>query len=255
VELISGTFSCNFSGSDDKLITPTAEIVFKKNGGFGLFDLYQGNLYCNPMASESINTSGEIEFTNRKTKKKFTVKRSNGLCEIIVAGGAIYKKSFLKLDKFFLDFNIASPVMKPEMLIHTSANLEVGNYKDIGKAFEQGMSNLDMFTKLSPEDLERLMTMNGEKISADQKKQLKELPELMKKMEREGVKEGMEKASAMIKGMGEGIGEAGAESMKRMQADSSKEMEKLRKQSFDMYKKAGKTPRDYAPLSAEYKVA
>jgi hypothetical protein len=255
VELIKGTFNYRSDGNEDKLITPVADIIFKKDGGFGVFDLYNGNLYCNPLASENIKTSGEIEFINKNTKKSFTVKRSNGLCEIIVTSNAIYKKSFISMDKFFMDYNF-SATMKPEMVVVSPTTVPaMGNYKDIGKIFEQSMSSMEMFKNLSSADLERLAKMGGQKISEEQLKQIKDLPEMTKMMEKEGIMEKMKEASAMVKGLSEGIGDEGAASMARLQKDAAPKMEAIRNQSFDMYKNAAKAPRNYAPLDPKNKVA
>ena len=257
VELIKGTFNFRFDGGEDKIITSVAEIIFKKNGGFGIIDLYKGDLYCNPMASENIKTGGEIEFINRNTKRSFTVKRGNGLCEVIVTSNAIYKKSFISMDKFFMDYNF-SATMKPEMLAASPSLAsvpDIGSYKDMGKIFEQGMASFDMFKNLSPDDLERLAKIDGQKISDEQLKQIRELPEMAKMMEKEGFAEKMKKASAMVKGMSDGIGEEGAASMKRIQKDAAPKMEAIRNQSFDMYKNAAKAPRNYAPLDPKNKVA
>lgn len=258
VKITKGTFNCSYAIDEDKVVTPVAEIVFKKAGGFGLFDLYDGNLYCNPMASENLllggDSKGEIEFTNTHTKKLYIVK-TGGMAEIIVTSDAIYKKSFVRMDKFFFDYNLVAPI-KPEMISQGPLMVpETGDWQGISNALETGMGSLEMFQNMSPDDLERLAKMGGDKLSEEQLKQFRELPEMAKMMEKEGLLKQMGKASAIAKGMAEGIGEEGMASMKRLSKDSAGQMEAIYKKTFDMYKKAANSPRNYGELSAEFKVA
>jgi hypothetical protein len=258
VEIIKGIFNCSYAIDEDKVITPVAEIIFKKAGGFGLFDLYDGNLYCNPMASENLllgnDSKGEVEFINTHTKKSYTIK-TGGMVEIIVTADAIYKKSFVRMDKFFFDYNLVAPI-KPEMISQGPLMVpETGDWQEISNAFETGMGSIEMFKNMSPDDLERLAKMGGNKVSEEQLKQFREFPEMAKMMEKEGLLKQMGKASVIVKGMAEGIGKEGMASMKRLSKDSAGQMEALSKKTFDMYKKAAKSPRNYGELSAEFKVA
>ncbi len=267
IELKKGFFSVTFSNTEDALITPTALVKFLGNGSTnGSFDVYENILYSNAAGEKG------VEYTNKQTKSSYIAKSSTG-AEIIVNQDGIYKKGMLKMDDIFNSFNtlgilnllqskIASKSL-PSMDEKTVAE----SYKNTPKMMGQALGAFDMYGKMTPEDLERMMKIgeeHGAKITPEARKQMKELPETMKMMQKSGFADQMKKAMAMSKGMMEGLGDQGVDRLVKMQTKGMKQAKELMEKSAKVYTAEGSTldlesllesPRKYKSLSDAQKVA
>lgn len=253
IELIKGSFNCTYSRTKDELITPTAIVSFSESGG-GYFDIYQGNVYCWP--------SGEagVTFKNKFTKKEYSLKVKLQT-EVIVTKEAIFRKPLTKMDEFpFMKSfagttnAIADAMPGPEMIQN-----QIKNMKNMGNAVNKSLAGLNMLGNMSPADLERLMKQSteksGQKMSPEQIKQMKELPEMLKMMKKEGSLDQIKKGMAMMKGYSEGLGDSGIESLMNVQSEASKATSKKMNEFKNEIKKAELKPKNYGPLTAEFKVA
>jgi hypothetical protein len=257
VEVTEGLFHCSYSRCEDGLLTPPAEIRFHGPGGQGLFDIQGDVLYCSPLGSSSVGEEGTVEFTNRRSKRSYIAK--GGMQEIIVSGNVIYRKPVTKMDAFLQAMGMQAPTaaalakMAPAMMPMGGAQKDV--MKNAGKNMEQAVAGLEMFKKMTPEDIERMAKMGGVTLTPEQLKQIRELPAMVKQMEQEGVTEKMKKAAAIGRGFSAGIGEAGVERMAKMQAEDAPGNKKAMEANLTAILEGAAAPRNYAPLEAKFKVA
>ena len=267
IELKKGFFLVSYSHTEDVLKTPVALLKFIFDGS-GFFDVFGDAIYSGLIASTSVGAGG-VEFTNKLTKKSFVAKSSMPE-EIIVTRDGIYKKGATKMDDIFqnsiqlLNYFTGKrmqslPTMDPKKMSE--------QYKNMPKSLEEGIGGMEMMKNMSPEDMERMMKMgeaHGAKISPEQMKMMKELPQKLKAMESQGLMEKMKKATAMSKGMMEGLGDMGIERFTKMQAESMEAMKKMSGAPVKVTTSEGKTvsvesllesPRKYKPLTDAKKVA
>ncbi|MFA6341024.1 MAG: hypothetical protein WCX27_02170 [Candidatus Paceibacterota bacterium] len=266
IELKKGLFSVSYSNTDDILKTPIADVKFLGTGGnTGTFDVYDDILYSNAGGEKG------VEYTNKRTKVTFLAKSSIPF-EVIVTKDGIYKKGMLKMDDIFSSMNTLGLTSYFSGLLYESvpemdpAKL-AESYKSIPKGMEQALGAFDMFSQMTPEDLERMMKMNeahGAKITPEMKEQFKELPDMMKKMKKEGYMEQMKKATAMSKGMIEGLGDAGIDRLTKATSKGMKQAKETQGQMSKIYTGEGKqvdassifeSKRAYKPLTDAKKVA
>jgi len=265
IELKKGFFYVSYSHTDDILKTPTALLKFIFDGG-GFVDVYNDIIYSSVIASTSIGAGG-VEYTNKLTKKTFIAKSSMPE-EIIVTRDGIYKKGVTKMDEIFQNsIQLLSyftgkrhkeiPMMNPQKLSE--------QYKNIPKIMEQGLGQIEMMKNMSPEDMERMMKMaeaHGTKISPDQMKMMKEIPEKLKGMENLGYMKEMKKAIAMNKGMMEGLGNMGIDRIVQAQTEGFEKMKNMPAPKITLSEGNSldvelvlENPRKYKPLTDAKKVA
>jgi len=257
IEVLKGTFACSYSRTDDDLLTPVAIISFLGEGASGTFDFYQDNLYCWPIASESIGSKGGVKFTNRFTKKSYQPKLSVSE-EVIVTKDAIFRKPMTKMDEFPTMKKIMGPMLAMTEYMMPSPETfqnQVKHLKEMPKIAAQGMAGLEMMKNMSPEDLERLMMQAGQKVSPEQIKQIKEGQARLKEMEKNGMLGEMKKSMAMMKGYSESLGDSGIESTMNVQSEAYKKASQKFDEMRQEIKKADAKPKNYGPLTAEFKVA
>lgn len=220
IELKKGLFSVSYSNTDDVLVTPIADIKFLGNGGTtGTFDVYENILYSNAGGEKG------VEYTHKRTKVLYVAK-STLPQEIIVTGEGIYKKGMLKMDDIFSPMNsigilnfFQNAQYKSIPEIDESKMAE--SYKNIPNVMGQAVGAFDMYSKMKPEDIERMMKIaeeHGAKISPEARKQMQELPEAAKEMQKAGFADQIKKAMAMGKGMMEGLGSEGVDRLVKMQS-------------------------------------
>ncbi|MCC7570862.1 hypothetical protein KO465_05975 [Candidatus Micrarchaeota archaeon] len=259
-EVNKGFFCGGYSNCDEFIKTPVAVIRFSGPGGWGVFDLYNGALYSSPHGTESFGKKGTVEYTTLKTKKSYTAK-SNTPEEIIVSGGSIFRKGLTKMDPIFnnLNFQLAlimentSSQFDPSMIEEN-----IKGMKDSGANLESAMSSMEMLKNMAPEDFERIAKMAVEKgganITPEMLAKMKMIPAMMKDMEKKGALEQMKKATAMSKAHVEGIGEENIDKLAGLYGDSQRKYnEYLDELSKTM--KILEKPREYGPLTSEFKVA
>ncbi|MFA5934296.1 MAG: hypothetical protein WC827_00185 [Candidatus Paceibacterota bacterium] len=271
IELVKGFFSVSFSNTDDILVTPMADIKFLGFGGFGgVFDVYDNILYSNAGGEKG------VEYTNKKTKTTYLAKSSLPQ-EIIVNGSGIYKKGILSADDLFSTSSGLGLISYFSKVLTNSApeidpKKMAESYKKIPDVMSQTLGSIEMLSKMTPEDMERMMKMSeehGEKIDPEMKKkmreQMKELPEAMKEMQKAGYMDQMQKAMAMSKGMMEGLGDAGIDKLAKASSGAIKQVKETHEQLSKIYiGEEGKSvdlssflesPRKYKPLTDAKKVA
>ncbi|HOD89814.1 MAG TPA: hypothetical protein PKK56_01900 [archaeon] len=262
IELKKGLFSVSYSRSEEPIITPIASIKFISSGS-GFFDVYDNILYSSP--------TGSVEYTNRLTKKSFIAK-SQTPEEIIVTKDGIYRKGMSEMDEIFQyktllltqnQFKFMDTIAFPGENLNEKQMAE--QYKNIPKTIEQAIGAMEMFKQMSPDDMERLMKMGeaqGTKIAPEMMEQMKQIPDLIKAMEKEGDMKELKQATAMSKGLIEGLGEKGTELLVKTTLSTSKKLKKTSEDFKTQNKKAGididkilESPRTYKPLTGAKKVA
>jgi hypothetical protein len=232
-------------------------MTVKGGDGSGLFDVSDDTVYSCPVKSTSIGAVG-IEYTNLRTKKSFLAK-ANTPEEIIVTNDGIYRRGMIKMDNIF-QYNMQIVMSLQKTITQTIPTIDpkemANSMKNISGTMEQGMASFEMFKQMSPDDLVRLMKMNGAEVSPEVLKQMKELPEMIKMMEEKGLMKEMKKATAMSKGLMEGMGNENIERMAKMNA---KGMAIFKEKSNELTKIDGKDvdellerPRMYNPLTKEF---
>ena len=271
IELKKGFFQVSYSNTDDILVTPMADVKFLGFGGSGgVFDVYDNILYSNAGGEKG------VEYTNKKTKAVYLAKSSSPQ-EIIVNGSGIYKKGILSADDLF-SVNNGIGLISYFSKVLTNASPEIDpkkmaeSYKNIPDNMNQALGTFEMFSKMTPEDMERMIKMSeehGEKMDPEMKKkmreQMKELPEAMKEMQKSGFMEQMKKGMAMSKGMMEGLGDAGIDKLTKASSGATKQLKEAHEQLSKIYiGEEGKSidlssylesPRKYKPLTDAKKVA
>ena len=267
IELIKGIFSVSYSNTDDILVTPMADVKFLGLGGTGgTFDVYENILYSNAGGEKG------VEYTNRKSKASYLAK-SNMPQEIIVTGNNIYKKGMLKMDDLFTSMSSLGLISYFSKVLYNAApevdpQKTAESYKNLPKAMEQSLGTFEMFSQMTPEDIERMMKISeksGQEITPEIRAQMKELPEAIKEMQKAGYMDQMKKAMAMSKGMMEGLGDAGIDRLTKVSSGTIKQVRKSNEQLSKVYVgEEGKptdlssfleTPRKYKPLTDAKKVA
>lgn len=266
IELKKGLFSVSYSNTDDVLVTPVADIKFLGNGGTtGTFDVYENILYSNAGGEKG------VEYINKTTKASYIAK-SNVPQEIIVTRDGIYKKGMLKMDDIFTPLNSIGLINIFQNTLYKSIpemdeNKLAEQYKNLPKTMEQALGAFEMFKQMSPADLERYMKMgekHGAKITPEIMEKIKEIPEAIKVMEKEGIMEKMKKGMVMGKGMIEGLGDEGVGRLIKMQSKGVKQAKETQAQMSKLYTAEGKqidpselfeSQRKYKPLTDAKKVA
>jgi len=246
IELKKGFFSVSYSNTDDVLVTPIADIKFFGIGGSGgTLDVYDNILYSNAGGEKG------VEYTNKKTKATYIAKSSMPQ-EIIVNGNGIYKRGMLSMDDIFSSMNGIGILSYFSRVLHNAApELDqkklAESYKNIPQSMEQTLGTFEMFSQMSPEDMERMMKMSeehGQKIAPEMKEkmreQMKELPEVMKALEKEGYTEQMKKAMAMGKGMMEGLGNEGIDRLVKNQSKGTEQLKEVNERLSKIYTAEGK---------------
>ncbi|MBU4124287.1 MAG: hypothetical protein KKI14_02385 [Nanoarchaeota archaeon] len=267
IELKKGFFHVSYSHCENVLKTSVASIKFIFSGG-GFFDVCNDSVYSSTIPSTSVGAGG-IEYTNKLTRRTFIAKSSIGE-EIIVTRDGIYKKPITKMDDIFQNsiqllgyftgkMHQALPTMDPKKMAE--------QYKNMPKQMEEGLGGIEMMKNMSPKDIERMMKMaesHGAKLSAEQMKMMKELPEKLKALEKSGKMTQMKKGMAMSKGMLEGLGDKGTDRFAKMQTEGMEKMKKMSGLPVKITTSDGKTtdietllesPRRYKPLTDAKKVA
>lgn len=263
IELIKGFFNVNYSHCEEGITTPVAEIKFNLSGG-AFIDVYNDKIYSLPIKSTSIGAKG-IDYKNKLTKKVFSAK-SDTYEEIIVTKDSIYRKGLTNLDEIFQN-PMGLLMVKQKAITATIPDIDPAdfseNLKNVGNNFEQAFASLEMFKNMSPDDIERLVKTADPKMTPEQKKQMtpemikqmRNLPDMLKKMEKIGDLEQMKKATATLKGMSAGYGEKGIENMSKA---TTKGMKKLKEtdltktESGKDYNKLIEQPRKYNPLTKDF---
>jgi len=271
IELKKGFFSVSYSNTDDILITPIANVKFLGFGGSGgVFDVYENILYSNAGGEKG------VEYTNRKTKAVYLAKSSLSQ-EIIVNGNGIYRRGMLSADDLFSINNAIGLISYFSKVLHNVApeidpKKMAESYKNIPDSMNQVMGTFEMFSQMTPKDMERMMKISeehGEKIDPEMKKkmmeQMKELPDAMKEMQKAGFIDQMKKGMAMSKGMMEGLGDAGISRLTKVSSGAVKQVKETHEQLSKIYiGEEGKSvdlasflesPRKYKPLTDAKKVA
>lgn len=271
IELVKGFFSVSYSNTDDILVTPMANVKFLGFGGSGgVFDVYDNILYSNAGGEKG------VEYTNKKTKAVYLAKSSSSQ-EIIVNGSGIYKRGMLSADDLFSVSNGIGLITYFSRVLHNAAP-EIDpakmaeSYKNIPNTMEQSLGTFEMFSQMTPEDMERMIKISeehGEKISPEMKKQMKaqmkDLPEVMEQMKKSGYLEQMQKGVAMSKGMIEGLGNKGLERLTKISSGTAKQLKDANEKLSKVYVgEEGKSvdvsillesPRKYKSLTDAKKVA
>ena len=266
IGLKKGLFLVSYSNTDDVLITPIAEVKFLGNGGTtDTFDVYENILYSNAGGEKG------VEYAHKRTKASYVAK-STLPQEIIVTGDGIYKKGTLKMDDIFSPMNsigilnfFQNAQYKSIPEIDESKTAEA--YKNIPNVMGQAVGAFDMYSKMRPEDIERMMKIaeeHGAKISPEARKQMQELPEAAKEMQKAGFTDQMKKAMAMSKGMMEGLGGEGLDRLVKMQSKGIAQAKETVAGLSNIYTAEGKktdvseifeSMRKYKPLTDATKVA
>lgn len=266
IELKKGLFLVSYSNTDEILRTPMAEIKFLGNGGNGgTFDVYENILYSNAGGEKG------VEYTNLKTKKKYLAK-STVPQETIVTGDGIYKKGILKMDDLFSSMNSIGinsyfQGVMYKALPEMDENKIAESYKNLPKTMEQAVGAFEMYSQMSPEDMERMLKIgekHGAQITPEVREQMKGLPDAMKEMQKAGYMDQMKKAMAMGKGMVEGLGGEGVDRLIKFQSKGFKKAKESQDQLSKMYTADGKqsniseifeSQRKYKSLADAKKVA
>lgn len=270
-ELVKGFFSVSYSNTDDILVTPITDIKFLGFGGSGgVFDVYDNILYSNAGGEKG------VEYTNKKTKATYLAKSSSPQ-EIIVNGSGIYKRGVLSADDLFsINSGLGLISYFSRVLSNAAPEIDskkmVESYKSIPDSMNQTLGTFEMFSKMTPEDMERMMKISeehGEKMDPEMKKkmreQMKELPEAIKEMQKVGYVDQMKKAMAMSKGMMEGLGNEGMDRLAKASSGVIKQVKETHEQLSKIYiGEEGKSvdlssflesPRKYKPITDAKKVA
>jgi hypothetical protein len=247
-------FYCSFTRTEDELITPIATIKFCGLGGTATSDFYKGVLYSVVVSSSGLgNEHGTFIFTNRKTKKSYEDK-SDTIREIIVSDTGIYKKSMISMDP--IDYMIGTKLMafrNIEEMPMIKPVEQVSHMQNMGNTIDQLQVSMEMFKQMSPSDIKELAKSSG--ATPEQMKEMQELPEMLKKMETQMPMGEFKKAMASQKAYYEGIGKEGIESMGRLQEKGQKlAVENSKKTKAEVLKTLS-SPRNYGPLTANFKVA
>ncbi|MFZ2038355.1 MAG: hypothetical protein WAV11_00215 [Minisyncoccia bacterium] len=271
IELKKGFFSVSYSNTDDILVTPIANVKFLGFGGSGgVFDVYENILYSNAGGEKG------VEYTNKRTKAVYLAKSSSPQ-EIIVNGSGIYKRGVLSADDLFsINNGLGLISYFSKVLTNSAPEIDpkkmADSYKSIPDNMNQVLGTFEMFSQMTPEDMERMMKLSeehGEKIDPEMKKkireQMKELPEAMKEMQKAGYMDQMKKAIAMNKGMMEGLGNAGIDRLAKASSGAMKQVKDTHGQLAKIYIGEGgksvdlssylESPRKYKPLTDAKKVA
>jgi hypothetical protein len=188
IELKKGFFHVSCSNTDDKILAETASIMFK-NDGQVFIDVYENIIYSLPIKSSSIGAIG-TEYTNKATGKTYLAK-SSMFEEIIVSKDSIYKRALTKMDDIFNEnMKILMSFNKDMMnsFVRVDSKQIAEQMKNIPANMENNMASLEMFKQMKPEDLERLMKISGN-ASKEDMEMVKNIPDMMKKMEASGMME------------------------------------------------------------------
>jgi len=240
IELVKGTFSVSYEGCEDELITPTANLKAKESTALCV-DI-QSN------ASYIFKGFGAFEVKNRKTGKSYLAKNKFQE-EIIVTGDSIYQKPLTKMDTA-----PASTVPLGGMGAFKDSKEQVGKQADMAKNFgsiaDQASTAMEMMKRMTPEQIE----MMSKNMTAEQKKQFKDNLAQFKKMEGSGKMNEMKKAMEVGRANMEGMGDENIAKFKEL---SERGMDKIQGATKNLEETINKMelPRQYGPLTSEFKVA
>lgn len=248
IYLKKGFFHTSYSNTDDPIQTPVASITFNGSSS-GFFDVYEDKVYSSPQSEKG------VLYTNLKTKKTFLAKAQTPE-EIIVTQDSIYRRGFVGMDEIFQNKiqlfvsiqNILSEASGPKI----DPKMMGEQMKNMGGNMEQSFAGLDVLKQMTPQDMERLMKMSGHEVTPEMKKQLEELPLLMKKMEDENLTEKMQKAAAQMKGFSEGIGSENIDKFMKISERTNLEKTKKVKEITQNVDEMLEKPRQYKPLTKEF---
>lgn len=246
IYLIKGFFHVNYYNTQDPIETPVAEIIFNGNSS-GFFDVYDDKVYSSPQSEKG------VLYKNLKTKKTFLAKSSTPE-EIVVTSNSIYRKGYVNMDEIFQNkIKILTSLqgMLNENISKKENNLMAEQMKNMGNTMEQNLTGLEIIKEMKPEDFERLIKMSGQELTPEMKEKLKEIPNMMKKMNEKGITEQIKKSSAMMKGYTEGMGSENIEKSIKINENTSKKItQEINKISKDVEKLLDN--RKYKPLTKEY---
>lgn len=247
-------FYCSFNRTEDELITPIANIKFCGLGGAITSDFYRGILYSVLVSSSGLGDEhGTFIFTNKKTKRSYEDK-SDTIREVIVSENGIYRKSMVSMDP--IDYMISTKLMAfrntEEMPIISPKKQALG-LENTENAFNQLQVSMEMFKQMSPSEIAEMAKSSG--ATPEQMKQMQEIPEMLKAMEGQIPLDEMKKITASQKAYYAGMGKEGMESMERVQQKGQKlAIENAKKTRAEVLKTLN-SPRNYSPLTANFKVA
>jgi len=240
VELVKGTFSVSYEGCDDELMTPTAALKAKDSTAWCI-DIQNNGSYI-------FKGFGAFEVKNRKTGKSYLAKNKFQE-EVIVTGDSIYQKPVTKMDTA-----PASTVPLGGLALFKDSKEQAGKQADMAKNFgsiaDQASVAMEMMKRMTPEQ----MAMMSKGMTEEQKKQFKESMAQFKKMEASGKMDEMKKAMEVGRAHIEAMGNENIDKFKALTEKGMDKMQGVTKQIEDMINKV-ESPRQYGPLTSEFKVA
>ena len=249
----SGFFYCSYDNCEDEFVTPTAALKFTGLGGAVTGDIYNGALYAVVVKHSGLNGEhGNVNFTSRGSKRTYLAK-SELIEEIIVTGNAIYRRPFDKMDQinYMIGPQLAAMAMQAGF---TAQDMDASSMaKDIGKTSENAMTSMEMLKGLKPEELEKLLKIGG--ATPEQISQMKDLPEKLKRMDKDMPMDKLYSAMAQTKAFYEGMGDTGAASMAKLQKQAQLQAKTQIESVMKQLKDSSSAPRKYGPLTSDLKVA
>ena len=242
VELVKGTFNVSYEGCEEELTTPTAALKAKDKAVWCI-DIQGNNSYI-------FKGLGAFEAKNKNTGKIYLAK-SKFQEEVIVTGDSIYWKPLTKMD--------ACPtgmIMTPIGGVGTykDSKDQIGKQADMMKNFgsiaDQASVAMEMMKRMTPEQ----MAMMSKGMTGEQKKQMEENMGQLKKMESSGKMDEMRKAMEIGRAHIEGMGNENIGKFKELSERGMDKLQGATQQIEEMINKV-ESPRQYGPLTSEFKVA
>lgn len=250
--LKEGYYYCNYSNNEDILKTPIADIKFKKTDGTITLDFYKKILYMIPIPSLEVEEKGNgIEFV-LKNSKKFYLDNEKAIKEIIISSGGIYKKSMFVMDNlnYFFGAQLSSLLVSGSAPLLIKDNLK--KPKELMQTMKEGEIAVEMLKGLSSSEVSELGKSGG--MNEKQMKQLMDATDVLKSMKDKIPFDKINESLGKLNAYQEGLGESGKKSMEKVQQKMkekmSEENEKLKISFFKMLN----SPREYAPLTPEFKI-
>ncbi len=239
VSLRKGFFMVSISNTEDEILTPFASLVARGGSGTCLLDVCPDAVYCSPIKSSSVGTEG-MEFRNLKTGRSFLAK-SNMFEEIIVTQDAIYRKGLTKMDAIFQN-NVQMVICLQGIMRESIPELDekdmAKRMKEMPATLGQNLAGIEMLKQMSPEDLGRLMKRGGAKVTPEMMERIREVPGMLRQMEKKGTEAELRKASGIGKAYLEGMGEKNIERMVGLQ---NKSIRNAKAQTADIAKIGGRS--------------
>jgi len=241
-ELSKGMIVVSSDGcDDDPIVTPVATVIPKGNTTVCI-DLQPSALYV-------FKGMGSFE-TKSKSGKSYLAK-GKFQEEVIVTGGSIYLKPLTKMDA-----SPVGPIIAPiggRGIYKDSKEMaakQTETMQNMGSIMDQASVAMEMMKRLSPE---QVAAMSGG-MTAEQKKQFAEGMEQFKKMQKSGKLDEAQKAMAIGRAQIEGMGQ---DNIAKFQDLSMRGIDRAKEASKDLDELVRKAegPRNYAPVTAEFKVA